>query len=94
MAEYRVILNPFQFVLDNLAGFGFDAVVILLYHFLHPVHAILVHKIGNDGYFFVVSGFPLHPLVIHDNFSMKNLLLDALIEVVGNGPHEHTLCER
>jgi len=52
MAEYRVILNPFQFVLDNLAGFGFDAVVILLYHFLHPVHAILVHKIGNDGYFF------------------------------------------
>ena len=46
------------------------------------------------GIFFVVSGFPLHPLVIHDNFSMKNLLLDALIEVVGNGPHEHTLCER
>lgn len=44
--------------------------------------------------FFVVNGFPLYPFVIRHNFSMKNFLLDALIEVVGNRTHEHTLCER
>lgn len=91
MRQCRVVMYALQLIGDNLFHVRLDAVVVLLYHFLHAVVAILVREIGNDGNFLVCAFLPLDLLGIHHNLTMKNLLLDALVEVVGHRTDKHTL---
>lgn len=71
--------------------FLLDAPVIRLPRFLHAVVAVPVREIGNDGYRLVGFLFALHPLGIHDNLTVENLLLDALVEVVLHRTDKHSL---
>ena len=48
-------------------------------------------QVGNDGDFLVGFLLAPHLLGIHDNLTMKNLLLDTLVEVVGHRTDKHTL---
>jgi len=84
MLQIIIVGNAFQFILDYLFYLFFDTVVIFLNHFLHTVIPVLVCEIGNDRNLFVVALFMFYLYTIHYNLRMKNLLLDALVEVVGH----------
>ena len=91
MFQIFVISDAFQLFLNNLFHLLLDAPVIRLHCFLHAVFAILVREVGNDGYRLVGFLLALHLLGIHDNLAVENLLLDALVEVVGHRTDEHPL---
>ena len=82
MLQVVVVGDALQLVGDNLLHLLLDSPVILLHRFLHAVVAVLVREVGNDGYRLVGFLLALHLLSIHDNLTVKNLLLDALVEVV------------
>ena len=63
---------------------GFDSLA-------KTVGAIFVKELRNDGDGLVSLGFGSNFSNIDDNLSVEDLLLDALIEVVGYGPDEHPL---
>lgn len=63
---------------------GFDSLAEI-------VGAIFVKELRNDGDGLVSLGFGCHFGDIDDDLSVEDLLLDALIEVVGYGPDEHPL---
>ena len=91
MLQVVIACNALQFILHNLLHLLLDAPVICLHHFLHAVVAVLVREVGNDGNRLVGTFLPLHLLGIHHNLTVKNLLLDALVEVVGHRTDKHTL---
>ena len=90
---FQVIIarDALQFLLHNLLHLFLDAPVVRLHRFLHAVVAVLVREIGNDGDFLVGTFLPLDLLGIHNNLAVKNLLLDALVEIVGHRTDKHTL---
>ena len=91
MRQCRVVMYALQLIGDNLFHVRLDAVVVLLYYFLHAVVAVLICKVGNDGYRLVGFLFTLHLLGIHDNLTVENLLLDTFVEVVGHRTDKHSL---
>ena len=90
---FQVIIarDALQFLLHNLLHLFLDTPVVRLHRFFHAVVAVLVREIGNDRNFLVGTFLPLHLLGIHHNLTVKNLLLDALVEVVGHRTDKHTL---
>ena len=60
---------------------GFDGLA-------ETIGAIFVKELRNDGDGLVSLGFGCNLSDIDDNLSVEDLLLDALIEVVGYGPDE------
>ena len=91
MRQYRVILYVLQLVGDNLFHFGFDTVVVLLYHLLHAVIAVLVPEVGNNRDRLVRLLLLPDLFGIHHNLAMENLLFDALAEVIRHRADKHTL---
>ncbi len=79
---------------DNLPHLRLDAVVVLLYRFLHAVVAVGIGEVRDDGDGLVSLFLALHLLCVHHNLAMKDFLLDALVEVVRHRAHEHALRER
>ena len=93
MRQLRVCLDAPDLVGDNLPDLVLDAVVVGVDLLLHGVVAVLVGEVDDLRYLHVAGGLPSDLLVIHDNLGMENLLLDALVEVVGYRPDEHALRE-
>ncbi len=91
MAKVWIVFDALYLVLDDLAGLRFYAVVILFYHIAHPIHSGIIDKVGDDGDFAVRFGLGGDPLVIDHDLGVENLLLDALIEIVGDRSDEHPL---
>ena len=92
MLQFGVGLDALQLVGDNLPHLGTDAVVVLLNH-LHAVVAVGVGEVRDDGDGLVSLFLTLHFIGIYYNLTVKNLLLDALIEVVRHRADEHALRE-
>ena len=92
--QFRVGLDALQLVGDNLPHFRLDAVVVLLYRFLHAVVAVGIGEVRDDGDGLVSLLLTLHLLRVHHNLAMKDFLLDALVEVVRHRANEHALRER
>ena len=93
MRQLRVCLDTPDLVGDNLPDLVLDAVVVGVDLLLHGVVAVLVGEVDDLRYLHVAGGLPPDLLVIHYNLGMENLLLDALVEIVGYRTDEHTLCE-
>ena len=91
MLQVLVTRDTLQFVGDNLLHLLLDAPVIRLHRFLHAVVAVPVGEVGNDGYLLVGLLLALHLLCVHDNLTVKNLLFNALVEVVGHRTDKHAL---
>ena len=91
MFQVIIVCDTLQFLLNNLFHLFLDSPVISLHRFLHAVVAILVREVGNDGDRLVGTFLPLHLLGIHHNLAVKNLLLDALVKVVGHRTDKHSL---
>lgn len=60
---------------------------------METVGAIFVKELRDDGDGLVSLGLGSNFSNIDDDLSVEDLLLDALIEVVGYGPDEHPLCK-
>ena len=93
MRQLRISLDALNFVGDNLPDLVLDAVVVGVDLLLHGVVAVLVGEVDDLRYLHVAGGLPPDLLVIHYNLGMENLLLDALVEIVGDRTDEHTLRE-
>ena len=93
MRQLRISLDAPDFVSDNLPDLALDAVVVGVDLLLHGVVAVLVGEVDDLRYLHVAGGLPPDLLVIHYNLGMENLLLDALVEIVGYRTDEHTLRE-
>ena len=91
MLQVVIACDALQFILHNLLHLFLDAPVVRLHRFLHAVVAVLVREVSNDGYLLVGFFLTFHLLCIHDNLTVKNLLLDALVEVVGHRTYKHAL---
>lgn len=91
MFQIFVISDAFQLFLNNLFHLLLDAPVIRLHRFLHAVVAVPVSEVGNDGYLLVGFFLAFHLLCIHDNLAVKNLLFNALVEVIGHRTDKHSL---
>ena len=89
--QFGVGLDALQLVGDNLPHLRTDAVVVLLNHLLHAVVAIGIGEVRDDGDRLVSLLLAFHLLGIHHYLTMKNLLLDALVEVVRHRTDEHAL---
>ena len=57
------------------------------------VGAIFVKELRDDGDGLVSLGLGSNFSNIDDDLSVEDLLLDALVEVVGDGSDKHALCE-
>ena len=91
MREFGISLDAFDFVGDNLLDLVLDTVVVRINLLLHGIITVLVGEVDNLRYLHITGGFPLDLLVIHDNLGVENLLLDALVEVIGDCTDKHTL---
>ena len=91
MLQVVIACDALQFILHNLLHLFLDAPVVRLHRFLHVVVAILVREVGNDGYLLVGFFLAFHLLCIHDNLAVKNLLFNALVEVIGHRTDKHSL---
>ena len=91
MLQVVIACDALQFILHNLLHLFLDAPVVRLHRFLHAVVAVLVREIGNDRNFLVGTFLPFDLFGIHHNLAVENLLLDALVEVVGHRTDKHTL---
>ena len=91
MLQVVIACDALQFILHNLLHLLLDAPVVRLYRFLHSVVAVLVREIGNDRNFLVGTFLPFDLFGIHHNLAVENLLLDALVEVVGHRTYKHAL---
>ena len=91
MLQVVIACDALQFILHNLLHLFLDAPVICLHRFLHAVVAVLVREVGNDGNRLVGTFLPLHLLGIHHNLTVKNLLFDTFVEVVGHRADKHAL---
>lgn len=90
--EFRVFCYTDFLILDYLPDLRLYTVVVVLYHPLHFALARhLVDKTVDDRDFLVAFSLPPYLVVVNDNLGMKNFLVDALVEVVGDSPDKHTL---
>lgn len=91
MLQVIIVYDALQLLLNNLLHLLLDAPVVLLHRFLHAVIAVLVREIGNNGNRLVGTFLPFHLCGIHHNLTVKNFLLDALVEVIGHRTDKHPL---
>ncbi len=91
MLQVVIACDALQFILHNLLHLFLDTPVVRLHRFFHAVVAVLVREIGNDRNFLVGTFLPFDLFGIHHNLAVENLLLDALVEVVGHRTDKHTL---
>ena len=65
---------------------GFDSLTEI-------VGAIFVCELRDDGNGLIGFGLGRYLGNIHNDLSVKDFLLDTLVEIVGDGSDKHTLCE-
>ena len=94
MLQQRVRRDTAYLVENDFFDLLLDAVVIVLYGTLH--HALpgrLVDEWVYDRNLSIPRGLRLDLVVVNHNFGMKDLLVYALVKIVADGPHKHTLRE-
>lgn len=93
MLEGGIVGDALQFIGHDPFDILLDPVVVLLYHFLHVIHPVIIHEVGDNGYLLVCLFLFGNFLGIDNNLTMEDFLLNPLSEVVGNGADEHSLCQ-
>ena len=79
-------INQRQYLLFYLTIVGFDSLFEI-------IGAIFVFEFHYHWDRLVCFHFCRHLDAIHHYLRMENLLVDALVEVIGHRTHEYTLCE-
>ena len=93
MPQRRVFGDAPQFPFYDLRDVLLDLRIIASDDLLHTIHAV---GIAERGYFRdrnVRSRLPGELLPVDDDLGVEDLLLDAFVEIVRHGTHEHALRE-
>ena len=93
MLQILVSSDALQFVLDNLLDILLYLIVVVLNSLLHAVIAIGILEVVDDRDWLIMAFLPLYFVGVNDNLGMEDLLLDTLVEVVGNRANKHSLGE-
>ena len=93
MLQVLIVGDTPQFILDYLLDIFLDLVVVVLYGLLHAVVAIRIQEIVDDGDRLIMAFLSLYLVGVNDNLGMEDLLLDTLVEVIGNRADKHSLGE-
>ena len=82
--QVLVTSDAFQLVLYNLFDILLDLIVVVLYGLFHAVVSIGILEVVDDWDRLIVAFLSLDFLGIHNYLGMEYLLLDTLVEVIGN----------
>ena len=93
MLQVLIVGDTPQLILDYLLDILLDLVVVVLYGLLHAVVAIRILEVVDDGEFQITTFLPFHLFGINYYLGMEYLLLDTLVEVIGNRADKHSLGE-
>lgn len=93
MLQVLIVGDTPQLILDYLLDILLDLVVVVLYGLLHTVVAIRIQEIVDDGEFLITTFLPFHLFGINYYHGMEYILLDTLVEVIGNRADKHSLGE-
>ena len=93
MLQVLIVGDTPQLILDYLLDIFLDLVVVVLYGLLHAVVAIRIQEIVDDGDWLIIAFLSLHLIGVNHYLGMEDLLLDTLVEVIGNRAYKHTLGE-
>lgn len=93
MLQVLIVGNTLQLILDNLLDILLDLIVVVLYGLLHAVVAIRILEVVDDGDRLIMAFLSLYLVGVNDNLGMEDLLLDTLVEVIGNRADKHSLGE-
>ena len=93
MPQRRVFGDASEFPFYDLRDVLLDLRVITSDDLLHTVHAVGVTERGYFRNRNVGGRFCGELLPVDDDLGVENLLLDAFVEVVRHGSHEHALRE-
>ena len=93
MLKVWIIQNSCYFRFHKSEDFTFHTFIIGFDSLTEIVGAIFVCELRDDGNGLI--GFHLGRDFggIHHNLCVEDFLLDALVEVVGDGSNKHALCE-
>ena len=93
MFQVLIVGDTPQLILDYLLNIFLDLVVVVLYGLLHAVVAIRIQEIVDDRDWLIIAFLSLHLFGINYYLGMEYLLLDTLVEVIGNRADKHSLGE-
>ena len=93
MLQVLIVGDTPQLILDYLLDIFLDLVVVVLYGLLHAVVAIGILEIVNDRDRLIMAFLSLYFVGVNDYLGMEYLLLDTLVEVIGNRADKHSLGE-
>lgn len=92
VAKYRIILYSLNLICDDVLYILLYLRVVSLYFRSHLGLIFgLILEVRNQRDWLICLFFLGNLVGINDNLGMKNLLLDALPEVVGYGSNKHSL---
>ena len=94
LTQHGIVLDSFQLLGYDLARFGLDTFVVLLYNLFHAVVAVLVRKVGDERDLPIFGRFGFDFGAVYDNLGMENLLVDPFVEIIRHGSDEHALRKR
>lgn len=84
MLQVLIVGDTPQLILDYLLNIFLDLVVVVMYGLLHAVVAIRIQEIVDDRDWLIIAFLSLHLFGINYYLGMEYLLLDTLVEVIGN----------
>ena len=93
MTEQWVCLNPFNLASDRGKDVLLHTFIVGFDSLTEIVGAIFVCELCDDGNGLIRLHLGENLGGIHYNLCVKNLLLDTLVEVVGDSSDKHALCE-
>lgn len=92
MRQLRIGGYPYCLIKYNLLNISLDAVVVILHGLFHDALAGgFINEIIDNRDWLIGIGLSLHPIIVHDNLGMENLLVNALVEIVAYRSDKHTL---
>lgn len=90
--EFRIFADALQLSLYDVFNILFHLIIVELYGGFHlRLVGCVILEIGYQRYGLIGGCLCCHILGVHHNLGMKNLLVDALVEIVADGTDKHSL---
>ena len=95
VSQFRVSIYAGNLIVNYIPHVLLDLVVVRLNVGFHLVLILrCIFEIGQDWNRHIFFHLSIDFFAIHNNLCVKNLLVNALVNVVGNSSDEYTLRER
>lgn len=94
VSQFRVSIYAGNLIVNYIPHVLLDLVVVRLNVGFHLVLILRgIFEIGQDWNRHIFFHFGIDFFTVHDNLCVKNLLVNALVDVVGNRSDKYSLCQ-